>query len=39
MGDKDTAAAYRKRAEELRRIALNFQHEGAQRDLLTVADT
>jgi hypothetical protein len=36
--DLETAHGYRERAEELRRIADNFTHEGSRRDLLIVAD-
>jgi hypothetical protein len=38
MDDKETAQGYRQRAEELRRLATNFRHEGSRIDLIEVAE-
>jgi len=35
---KAQARGYRDRAEELRRIAANYRHEGARKDLLALAE-
>src|SRR5205823_1910034 len=35
--DLETAHGYRERAEELRRIATNFRHEGSRKDLHSLA--